>query len=116
MYLNSQIVKKTTATYGGTKALHYGINCNDALSFDHLLALTLYTDCSDLCTDFSSTFRRVQAFESLSSMLKRNSEYCFMSKHLRECVEIYGQCRADGEDFRYNEEKDPIYVDHFIVE
>eukprot|EP01083_Nonionella_stella_P249066 861594_1 len=70
--------------------LKYGIKHGDPLLPRHLLSLFFYTDFTDLCTDFSATFRATKQFEHLSSIKARNSKYWWMAKSLRETVELYG--------------------------
>ena len=71
---------------------HYDIKKGSSLCSHHLLSLLLYTDYTDLSSNFSSSFRKTKTFETLKNIKKRNSAYFFMSKHLRELVEVYGQC------------------------
>eukprot|EP01083_Nonionella_stella_P254839 875311_1 len=96
-YHNAQEIKKNTATRDGTlNNRYYGLDylAKPQIKFEHLLSLVLYTDYIDLSTDFSSTFRKNNAFETLESMKRRNREYYWMSRWLRECVEMHGQSRC----------------------
>ena len=88
-YLNSDIVKNTKALDWYTR-FHYDISEGTVLGFHNLASLILYTDYSDLSRDFSQSFRRKTSYEMLESIKRRNSEYWFMSKILRETVEIFG--------------------------
>ena len=90
IYNNSDIAKETKANALNCKDLHYGIAETAKLGFQNLVSLILYTDYSDLSTDFSKTFRKKSPYESLQSIKNRNSEYFWMSKILRETVEIFG--------------------------
>ena len=78
----------------GIYGLKYGIKYKDTITFNHLLSLCLYTDFNDLCTDFSESFRSLSNYESLNSIKQRNRNYRFMSKYLRECVELFGDYRS----------------------
>eukprot|EP01083_Nonionella_stella_P002765 7931_1 len=100
-YLQAEVMKQTTAIEYVVKDCAYDIAVGDAIRFEHLLALVLYTDYAELSTHFSATFRKNNAFETIASVRKRNGVYYWMSRRLRECVEIFGQC-ADG-DYRYTE-------------
>eukprot|EP01083_Nonionella_stella_P136645 415907_1 len=105
-YIQSDAMKQTTATGYGTHFCSYDIEADDPIQFDHLLALVLYTDYTKLSAAFSSTFRKCDPFETVISVKQRNGVYYWMSKRLRECVEIFGQCRGDErDDKRYNKEK-----------
>eukprot|EP01084_Bolivina_argentea_P301716 520593_1 len=70
--------------------LEYQVEEGTRLTFHHLLSLLLYTDYSKLCTAFSSSFRAVTPYEPLSSIKRRNSSYWWMSKSLRETVQLFG--------------------------
>jgi len=101
-FMDSEQVRQNRAGYfeeghgwqqkEGTGFLHYGIEIGAMLQSCHILALVLYTDHSKLCTAFSSSFRKLYAFETLKSVKQRNACYYWMSRHLRELVEIFGHC------------------------
>lgn len=78
--------------------LSYEIAEDEPISFNHLLSLCLYTDYTNLSSDFSSTFRALHRYETLSSVKRRNANYHFMSKYLREAVQIYGRWNRDERD------------------
>merc|ERR1719245_2509191 len=92
--MNSAEVKAMTArsTDGYNVFLHYDIAIGAALSLWHILSLIFYCDFTKLCTDFSSSFRAVKPFETLRNIKKRNAMYYWMSRYLRELVELFGQC------------------------
>ena len=95
-YQNTPIVKATKAVVHGVlrhnKGLHYGIFGYAPLGFPNLVSLIMYTDYSALSSDFSSSFRKTSPFETLKSIKRRNAEYYWLSRTLRETVEIFGQC------------------------
>ena len=96
LYENSNIVKGTKARgaggYGIGDWLHYDIVKGTVLGLPNLLSLILYCDYTDLSSAFSATFRKQTPFEAVQSIKARNSKYYWMSKILRETVEIYGKC------------------------
>ena len=107
-YENTQIVKATKAGGYGTDGLHYGVRDGVSLCFQNLVSLILYCDYTDLCSHFSSTFRKKAPFEPINSIKKRNSEYFWLSKILRETVELFGKCSEgeldrDDDDNRVNQ-------------
>eukprot|EP01084_Bolivina_argentea_P127293 225136_1 len=77
---------------------HYGISNRTPLSLPHLFAVVCYTDYSDLSSHFSATFRKNDVIETLQSLKNRNAVYFWMSKYLRELVEIYGHCSYGDRD------------------
>ena len=91
-YINTKRAKRTIVrvVFAPRYYLHYDIQPGAEISFNHLVALCLYTDFSNLCTDFSKSFRRIHNYESMDSVKARNRNYHFMSKYLRECVELFG--------------------------
>eukprot|EP01084_Bolivina_argentea_P258096 434983_1 len=112
-YLASEFVRALQAPV--VAHLHYDIKEGTPLQFKNLVSLILYTDFSDLCTEFSSTFRAVKPNESLSSIKTANQEFWWMSKTIRETVQIYGANGAgDGTGAAL---KGPFYtgVSHVIV-
>ena len=68
---------------------HYEIARDTALGINNLISIILYTDFTGLCSDFSSTFRKIYPYETLSSIKRRNSKYWWLSKILRETVELF---------------------------
>ena len=68
----------------------YGFKENDRITVPHILSIILYTNFTSLCMDFSSSFRFLSHSESLRGLIKRNSKWYYLSKYLREVVEIFG--------------------------
>eukprot|EP01084_Bolivina_argentea_P054605 100134_1 len=99
-YKDTDIVKQTKAHPKDSKSymeLHYDIPKDTILSYSNLLSLILYCDYTELSTDFSASFRKRKAFELLISVKNRNSHYFWLSKILRETVELYGgSSHGDG--------------------
>ena len=89
-YLKTKTVKNIKAKYEWQ--LHYGIKKDDPLTLKHLLALIFYTDFTKLSTAFSCSFRALNAFESLQRIKQRNSAFYWMSRCLRELVELFSGC------------------------
>ena len=74
---------------------YYEIEPGSPLKAEHLMSVLLYTDYTKHCTSFSKSFRKNDSFEGLDSVKRRNSEYYWMSRRLRETVEIYGNMSRD---------------------
>ena len=70
--------------------LHYGINPGSSIKMEHLIAIILYTDFTEISYQFSRSFRQIDKNETLESIKKRNSKYFWWSRYLRELVEVYG--------------------------
>ena len=87
---SSAVKQLKSATYCESN-LHYGLGDDLPISKQHLLSIILRCDWTILCTKFSSTFRKLKPYESLSSVKQRNSEYAIWSRLIRETVEYYGQ-------------------------
>ena len=79
------------------------------ISESHLISLILYCDCSDLCTNFSSTFRQKHVFESIESVIRRNSKYYHFSKLLIEAVTCFGINGSGFENCGFEYEKGPFF-------
>ena len=116
-YMNTKRARGTWANipdYDGEDKeaikLHYGIDKDNLrLSFNHLLSLCLYTDYSNLCTEFSKSFRKVSVYDTMELMKIRNSKFYWMSRYLRETVQIFGN---DGRPDAYGDIhlKAPFYT------
>merc|ERR1712228_728046 len=110
-YLKSEIVKKQKPyKQSRITVLHYEISETALLSLWNLISLILYSDYTAHCREFSASFRALSPFEPLEVTKERNREFWWMSKTLRETVELFGQCRYDDEYARYkNTVKGPFY-------
>ena len=121
---NCEFIKKrkawnSTDTYNGAVILNYNIKTGgiednngpgylgDSIMFDHILSLVLYTDFTNLCSNFSATFRPLTSFELLSSIKRRNQKFWFMAKNLRELVQLWG----DGGERPYYDDNGE-YINH----
>ena len=60
------------------------------MSKDQLTSIILYTDYTNLSSDFSSTFRQQGLFDSLVFAKRRNQKYWWWSKNLLETVRNFG--------------------------
>ena len=70
--------------------LHFDIDGQSPLKDHHIYSLLAYTDFSELCTDFSSTYRAAYPGESLKLIKTRNSKYYHTARHLKELVQYFG--------------------------
>eukprot|EP01084_Bolivina_argentea_P286511 491503_1 len=75
------------------------------MSSPNIYSIILYCDWSDLCTSFSSTFRKKHAFETIQSLEKRHSKYYHFAKTLENTVNSFG---IHGGNFSENE-NGPFY-------
>ena len=57
---------------------------------EKLICMILYTDYTDLSSQFTATFRRRNPFEPLEQTKRRHRNYYWMSTGLRKAVEFYG--------------------------
>ena len=95
-YMKSEAVKATKCPcdlYNGSY-YSFGITKGTPISKSHLLSIILYTDYTKLSSNFSSTFRKHDPFDSLATAKKRNQKYWWWSKNLREAVCVYGDTFA----------------------
>ena len=78
------------------------------LTLEHLFVIILYCDFSELCTEFSATYRRANVFESLESVISRHAKYGNFGKLLLEMVRRFGSNR-DGVNGAYGKDPGPFY-------
>ena len=103
-YMSSSQVKSIKA-HNMDYWLQYNIPGGTSITIDHITSIILYCDLSKYSSRFSATFRKLQQFETIHSVRKRNSEYWFQSKLLKETVTYYG---TDG-DMKHDGEPGPFY-------
>eukprot|EP01084_Bolivina_argentea_P088413 159626_1 len=97
-YINTIKAKQITALHYRISDVihyHYDIAKGTPLSMSHLLSIILYTDWNDLCYQFSTTFRQITQYETLTDIKNRNREFANWSKLLREAIELFGNCGWD---------------------
>lgn len=63
---------------------------------ERLISIILYTDYSSLSCNFTTTFRRRNAFETIESVKKRHMNHHWWSKLLKQTVEVYGKKKNEG--------------------
>ena len=111
-YMDTNMVRSIKAFIGhsGSTKLYYGVVNGAPLRIDNLVSVILYTDFTDLSSNFTSTFRKISPYETLSSIKARNSRYWWMSKTLRETVELYGIWRDNYYGNRNSSLVGPFYT------
>ena len=90
LYINTKRGRAGKANISFTSPKHYEIKDGAPITINHLLSLMLYTDTTTLSSNFSASFRKLHAYDTLSQIKKRNSRYFHWSKRLREAVELFG--------------------------
>lgn len=105
MYKTSQFIqtitaKSMTANFNPL-LVKYGFVVQDfpngtPITTEHLMSVILYTDFTQLSSQFTSTFRRKNPFESPKQVKQRNYKYWWWSKRLKQIINAYGQNRRDG--------------------
>eukprot|EP01083_Nonionella_stella_P085609 237425_1 len=98
-HIHSHHVKQTKAAGGDwMRFCKFDIEEGTSLSIENLMCLITYCDYTELCTEFKSTFRSTKRFESLTEIKQRNREYWWLSKILRETVQVFGN-NKEGRDY-----------------
>ena len=69
----------------------YNIIRNDQIGIGHVLALKIYTDCSQFCSVFRGTFRKINAETKTKEVEERHRQLYHYSRFLFEAVEFYGK-------------------------
>lgn len=108
-YNDTNYVKSITAKAGAEEPPYYGIPQDSMITLSHLISVILYCDYTKLSSDFSSTFRKCDSFETLQSIKQRNRKYFWMSRLLRETVEIFGQRSQGDYDLTEAEYKNKLF-------
>eukprot|EP00483_Globobulimina_turgida_P010725 UN10746 len=100
-YMNTRMVKQMKFEddeLGWDDIKYFGISHHAAITKLHLQSLSFYTDCSELSTAFSKTFRRITVSETLQSIKERNRSYWWLSKLLIEAVNCFGSNNWENSD------------------
>eukprot|EP01084_Bolivina_argentea_P107588 192361_1 len=84
----NSVRKMKAIWYHGINEYHQ-INPNDPLQLDHIIAMTCYTNITELCTTFRETYRRITPNESLKKQKDRHSEFAHMGRLLYEAFVFY---------------------------
>eukprot|EP01084_Bolivina_argentea_P058352 106574_1 len=94
-WINTDKTRSLTAHQ--PKHLYYQIKNNIKISKEQLMSVIIYCDFSEICTEFSATFRLMSS-EALKSIILRNQEFWWMSRLLRETVQCFGynRCKEKG--------------------
>ena len=58
----------------------YGISKEDVISVDRLASIILYTDYSNLSSQFTSTFRKSNTFEPIQATIQRHRHYYWLGR------------------------------------
>eukprot|EP01084_Bolivina_argentea_P243762 408561_1 len=87
-------MKQFKASWYQGKNQVYEIHPNQKIGYSHVFALVLYTHCSDLCTAFRETYRKISATESMHHQMRRHSEFANFGRLLYECFLFYGSTDA----------------------
>ena len=82
-YINTETVK----------SLHRNLR----ITRDELISIVLYTDYTELSSDFTSTFRKKWTFEPLSAIKKRHKKYAWWSRELKSAISRFGANYQNGE-------------------
>eukprot|EP01084_Bolivina_argentea_P094408 169716_1 len=69
----------------------YNILRNESIGIRHVLAIILYTDMSEFCTDFRSTYRQINDEIDDDQVVKRHIQLYFYARCLSEAIEFFGE-------------------------
>eukprot|EP01083_Nonionella_stella_P266269 900974_1 len=73
----------------------YEIPKESSIRMNHIFAVLLYTNHTDLSAAFSRSFRKVSGSESDHQLRERHSQYANWARLLREAVECWGDSLGD---------------------
>eukprot|EP01083_Nonionella_stella_P263295 894547_1 len=91
MHIQSNIVKSLRCERKGDAAVCYDrMAYGRLMALGHLISMMVYCNCDELQRKFSETFRKEDPNETNESLKQRHSNYYFLARSLRECVECFG--------------------------
>ena len=65
---------------------YYNLTRKEPLGIDNVISITDYTD---LWSELSASFRKINPYKTLSSIISRKGEFWWWSRTLRETVELF---------------------------
>eukprot|EP01084_Bolivina_argentea_P147565 258162_1 len=80
----------------------YNIMRGDKMSISHMLSICFYCDFSHMCTDYRSTFRRMDTDNSEEDTTLRHIKYYYFSRFLYEAIEFFGSIRSKNQEPVYH--------------
>eukprot|EP01084_Bolivina_argentea_P294146 506051_1 len=115
-FISTEKAKQTSSgnTFVKNDPLHYDIDNFSPIRYSHILSVILYTDWTQLSTELSKTFRKLNQYETIMQVTNRNKEYANWSKNIRELVEYYGHggwiySEDDKKNTENNRERGPFF-------
>jgi len=88
-YIQSDYIKEMKCVRNRA-AIYYDTQRKNPLSVEHIMAIMIYCDWSDLCSQFSATFRRSSNDETMDCIKDRHRNFYWFGRYLKECVECFG--------------------------
>eukprot|EP01084_Bolivina_argentea_P213257 362243_1 len=88
-HIKSDLVKSMICPRKGSAAC-YDMQPDQLIDLNHLIAIMVYCNCTQLQRAFSETYRHKDKYESDSDMKDRHRNYYYLGRYLRECVECFG--------------------------
>lgn len=69
----------------------YNIVRNEMIGVRHILAIICYTDCTEFCTAFRATYRRMDDETDDAQPTKRHLQFYHFARALFEAAEFFGE-------------------------
>eukprot|EP01083_Nonionella_stella_P043255 116721_1 len=82
--------------YDEPQAIDTGLSPKSPITAPHIMSLLFYCNFTELCTVFSSTFRRIAQNETDEGVKERNAHFFHWSKLLLESIHLFGTPLTTG--------------------
>eukprot|EP01084_Bolivina_argentea_P011145 20824_1 len=69
----------------------YNIIRNQLIGLRHILSIVIYTDITDFCTTYRSTYRKIKSDRSEEDVRRRHVQLFFYSRAIFEAIEYFGK-------------------------
>eukprot|EP01084_Bolivina_argentea_P050878 93584_1 len=100
-YLETIYIKESKANPYTIETLTGDDKYSSLMSLHHIICVMFYCDFPQLSYEFSSTFRYSSKIQTLDELKKYHSNYYWMAKYLRECVELFGSRNGEDDTWAY---------------
>eukprot|EP01084_Bolivina_argentea_P061829 113031_1 len=88
--LNMNSVRQLRACWYQGINQHHNIHPEQSMQQPHVLSLVLYTQCTELCTTFRETYRKLPSEQSIFDQITRHSIFAHLGRLLYESFVFYG--------------------------
>eukprot|EP01084_Bolivina_argentea_P091731 165102_1 len=89
-------LKSTMCHFAKLKAEWYEMKDGETMTTNHVIGMMIYCNFDILQNRFTETYREINETETPQDIMDRHSNYYWLGRYLRECVECFGMKQEAG--------------------